>query len=186
MQQLILIIIFSLFTLTSFAKEANLNTWGFDLGFGQEKNMENLYTLGLLTPTIFNLGASSWTGYISYTAGDISFVNNSSSVKNIDFLFKINSPIYKGVIQNYTKLGLGAVLFDDQIYKDLVISLPLGIGVDLITSNDKGRASSFYIEWLSYIFNNYDEVKSIPSQALTIQSSDIFKIRFNIGFRQTF
>ncbi len=186
-----------LFSTPLFAEQAKhlettpvIDNWGFDIGFGSQPYMERAVSIGVLSPYIFDgrMG-SRWRVNFDIAAKTLQAYTNVGITEYALFL-ESNSKIYKDVVYSYTQFGLGLMTFEDDtddFYDGDILTLPIAIGFQVVTSNTNKAVLSFFVEYRFTLYDDFDEDKSLVSQPSTYVDPDaLFSGTTSFGIRATF
>ncbi len=142
-----------------------LDNWGFDAAFGKQSYKERVIRLGAMTPYLFSWAQDQNHARLTLDLLQSNFVNTTSSIENtweIDFSFRADQSLFKDILSAYSKLGVGYIMVDSQMYPDGIFNLPLSFGINFVTRNNADQAvGTFYIAFLTLFFNLQDHKRVI-------------------------
>jgi len=159
----------------------DLNGWGLDLSFGNEPYKEFATRISVLTPHLFSsINDLKWRATFDFVGRSLQTADEDMT--EIGLSLESNSAVYRDVVYSFAKFGVSAVLVDDAIYDETIISVPLSFGLQAVVKNTERYVMSYFIDYRFSLFNTYDE----DDVAATQQKEVLFSGTTSFGLRLIF
>jgi|GEM_PF-5880593 len=150
-------------TQISTSNEIDLDNWGFDIGFGVQPNMESPVKLSVFSPYIFSDEIRIYTQASLKTP----ILNIDNTIIEYQFGIQYDSPLFKGVAQGYTRIGIQLMKLNDQLYSTDLLSGNITLGLNVFTSK-KSSSIAYFVEYQQPLLDNYNEDDSLPIDPNTV------------------
>lgn len=165
-----------------------IDSWGMDVGFGTQAYMEDVSKVSVFTPFLFEGShGANWRMSFDFSAKELQAVEGG--IGDFSISFENDSPVYKDVVYSFVKFGIGVLYFEeDDFYEDdTVLTLPISLGLQVVTHNSNKGVMSYFLEYKFYALKDYDKDKSLPEQANAfIKEEALFSGITSMGIRFAF
>lgn len=166
-----------------------LNGWGFEYGAGSQSYTEGVYRFSGFTPYLFDWNDQVFARLtLDYLARDMqSFSDEDKLTSEITISLQSENALYKDLLSSYSKIGIGTLLVNEDLYDGSLLVLPVSFGLSALVGPEDNSGSSFFVEYRFNFLLNYDEEKSLPGSANVGIDQDAFDAgSVLIGFRHAF